>query len=111
MCFNKGLLNALMVCVAMLTWVGLPAQAQEYAINEGQGTISHVDIGKSEVIIDGLLYTPGYDINVQIAGSYGAFTMLQSGMKVKFAYRVKSGSDRELVTVEELPRGMPVDEA
>ena len=95
----------------LLTLGALTVQAQEFPMSESQGTIDSIDLGKRVVVISGYRYRPGYDLNVEIAGSYGAFTMLQPGMKVRIAYRVKSGTERELVSVQEMPRNAPIDEA
>ena len=67
------------------------------------GTIQELDFGHNSMVLDGNIYFAATDIKVEIRGSFGAFTMLQTGMKVEIIYRVISPSEREITEIRQLP--------
>lgn len=73
------------------------------------GTIQQLDFGAGSMIVDGYRYHTSPELHVEIAGSYGAFTMLQVGMKVQIVYRVVSASQRDLVEVVQIPDNFVID--
>ena len=50
----------------------------------------------AKLTIDGVEYTISPSADVTVQGSYGAFTMLQVGMKAEFWYMA---NDRRIITV------------
>ena len=54
-------------------------------------------------MIGGLRFRFAVDARVEIAGTFGAFTMLREGMKVEYVYKRYSNSDREVVVMRQLP--------
>ena len=80
------------------------------ALLEGQGRVIAVDVSKHRAVISGRVYQAPIDVNVSIGGSYGAFSMLQSGMRVRFEYYENDG-ERVLRSVTELPANQPIDES
>ena len=54
--------------------------------SEGTGEIYALDFANRKMIVGGSQYTVSQTAEVEIGGSYGAFTMLQKGMKIEFTY-------------------------
>jgi hypothetical protein len=76
-----------------------------------EGTIQELDFGANTMIFQGVRIRMAPDVQVEIRGSYGAFTMLQVGMKALVTYRVLSPSEREAVHIEQLPDNYTLEEA
>ncbi len=70
---------------------------------EMEGVIQAVDFGTNTLIFEGVRFQAVPDVEVEIRGSYGAFTMLQAGMKAVVTYRVVSESERHAIRVVQLP--------
>ena len=68
-----------------------------------EGVIQELDFGANTMIFQGVRIHMAPDVQVEIRGSHGAFTMLKVGMKASVTYRVISPSLREAVKVEQLP--------
>jgi hypothetical protein len=92
-----------------------PAAAQTadpaYGVASHAGIIDAVDIATASMIVSGYHYDVAVDAQVEIGGSYGAFTMLRPGMRIRFDYLVISPSERRIIMVQELPDGVLVEEA
>ena len=56
-------------------------------------------------------YATAPEVRVEIGGSYGAFTMLQVGMKVQIVYRVVSGTQRDVIEITQIPDNFTIEEA
>jgi hypothetical protein len=76
---------------------------------ERYGIIQELDFGANTMIFEGYRYRMAPELTVEIRGTYGAFTMLQPGMKAKVTYRLNSPSDREVVRIEQLPDNYPLE--
>lgn len=91
----------------LLFWfVLMPASAAtpwNYPERQTVGTIQDVELSESNLIVDGMRYGVAIDAHVEINGSYGAFTMLKTGMKIDFTYKVISESERLIVRIREIP--------
>lgn len=81
-----------------------------YPLAEGSGVVESVDYGRETMVVSGYRYGVAADVEVEIAGSYGAFTMLQPGMRIYFEYLLVSPSERWMVTIREVPDGVSVEE-
>lgn len=91
-------------------WLLLPmaAAAQyegNYPLAEGAGEIQELDFAAQTLVIDGLRYQVAVDARVEIGGSYGAYTMLRTGMQVRFEFLRISAAERRIVLIEELAAG------
>lgn len=75
-----------------------------------EGTIQALDFGSNTMIFQGTRIHVPPEAEVQIRGSYGAFTMLREGMKASVTYRVISASEREAVRIEQLPDNYRLEE-
>ena len=108
----KTFKSLLVVLLIGLTQASMAASLSFLAPEkERTGTIQQLDFGANQMIVDGYRYRVAVDVQVEIRGSYGAFTMLEEGMKINMVYRVISASDREIVRVEQLPDNANLDEA
>jgi len=76
-----------------------------------EGTIQALDFGANTMIFQGTRIRMAPDVQVEIRGSYGAFTMLREGMKAQVTYRVISASEREAVKIVQLPDNYVLEEA
>jgi hypothetical protein len=72
------------------------------------GIIVETDFAAGTIIIEGYRYRIAPDIEVQIAGSHGAVTMLRPGMKVQFRFLRVPRAMRELVEVREIPQHVEI---
>ncbi len=81
------------------------------AESEGFGYVQILEFDRNAVVIEGARYFAGPELRVEINGTYGAFTMLKPGMKVRFVYRQARGGPRELVFVEELGAAVVIEQA
>ena len=70
-----------------------------------QGTIDSVDYGTNTAVIGGTRYSVAIDADVEVGGSYGAFTMLTPGMNVAFTFDLYSDNTRVVTEVKQLPAG------
>lgn len=68
---------------------------------EGQGVIHALDFEKYTILVSGRTYHVSQTVHVEIAGSYGAFTLLKQGMKVRFNYLEYSDGRNEIVQLYE----------
>ncbi len=92
------------VCVILLLGISAAAaRANDFVVVHDQGVIVKLDLAKNTALIDGLVYRFAPDARVEIAGSFGAFTMLAEGMKVEYVYRRYSDEDREVIAMRQLP--------
>ncbi|MEM7097109.1 MAG: hypothetical protein AAF541_02545 [Pseudomonadota bacterium] len=54
--------------------------------SENQGVIEALNFANNTATIGGYLLAVSPQVKVEIGGSYGAFTMLSQGMKVRYKY-------------------------
>lgn len=67
------------------------------------GTIQALDFGAGTMIFEGTRFHMAPELEVEIRGSYGAFTLLETGMKATVTYRVISESERHAIRIVQLP--------
>jgi hypothetical protein len=100
----------LMVAGALLSLSSVSlADALTGPEKERYGIIQELDFGANTMIFEGYRYRMAPELIVEIRGTYGAFTMLQPGMKAKVTYRLNSPSEREVVRIEHLPDNYPLE--
>lgn len=99
---GKTLLATLLILLSSLVLAasGSVALSPE---KEMDGTIQSLDFGANTMIFEGNRFHMAPGLSVEIRGSYGAFTMLQEGMKAVVTYRVVSGSERHATSIVQLP--------
>ena len=92
-----------LLCSLRLMTAGTAA-ARDYMAPEaeGQGQIQALDFATSSVLISGREYSVSETANVEIAGTYGAFTMLTPGMLVEFTFMHYEDGYREIVDMREV---------
>ena len=66
------------------------------------GVVQELSIATYEIIISGHRYQVSQTAEVEIAGSFGAYTLLQPGMRVTFEYLRFDDGRREIFRVREL---------
>lgn len=88
-------------------------QAQQYNAPEvsRSGVIESVDLSTNELVVEGNRYSMSPAAEVEIGGSYGAFTMLNSGMRIEFQYRRFDNGRREIFYVRELLSSESLEQA
>lgn len=69
---------------------------------EGAGEIHELDFGNNTILINGYEYGVSPTADVEINGSYGAFTMLQKGMKIEYTYLHYADGARVVQTIKEV---------
>ncbi len=103
--FGKQLVRGLMLAGAML--IAPLVLADDFRIESKQGSVESVDYAASKIVVGGVSYDIAPDANVQLGGSYGAFTMITPGMNVSIIVQrfIESGH-RQIIEVNELPPGV-----
>jgi hypothetical protein len=93
------------IVFAMLMLLSTIAYSAEYNAPEAyqEGEIHSLDFGSSTLILQGQTYDVSGSAQVEINGTYGAFTMLEVGMRVAAVYRRYEDGSREIVQLTELP--------
>ena len=99
MIVRKYLLS--LVAILMLSGV---VQAAQYNAPEVDrvGTIQSMDLATNSMVVEGHRYFVIQAAQVEIAGSYGAFTLLSPGMRIAFKYLRYDDGRREIFAVREL---------
>jgi len=100
----------------LILGLGLCAQvvaqtaADRYPQASRSGVIDELDFAGASMIVSGYLYHLAVDTEVEIGGSFGAFTLLRPGMQIRFDYLVISPSERRMVRIQELPARVRIEE-
>ena len=83
------------------------AAADEFSVESVQGEVEAVDVATNQFVVGGVRYNVAIDAEVELGGSYGAFTMLAPGQKVELKVRRYVDTDQlEVVSVKELAAGL-----
>lgn len=93
---------------AALAQPGITSQAP-YPVAERAGLVQSVSAGAQELIVDGYRYFVAVDVQVELGGSYGAYTMVEPGMRIYFEYLVVSPSERWIIRIRELPDNVDLE--
>jgi hypothetical protein len=107
----RDLWFVVLLAVLLTGAVNTAFAAQGNAQSSRTGTIQQLDFAAGSMILDGYRYNSTAEIQVEIGGSYGAFTMLQVGMKVQVLYRLVSSTQRDLLEVVQIPDNVAIEEA
>lgn len=108
---RKLVLATLLVAVPGLSGQALAQNADLAPVQKMDGVIQALDFAENSMVFEGVRIHMAPDLVVEIRGSYGAFTMLQEGMKAVVTYRVVSASHREAVRIEQLPDNTEIEGA
>ena len=107
--FGNGFVRA---CVRLLVLAGAIlvapfAGADDFRIESRQGPVESVDYPANKMVVGGVSYDVAVDANVQLGGSYGAFTMITPGMNVSILIQryIESGQS-QIIDVKELAPGV-----
>lgn len=98
---------------ALIGWL-LPVAAGAATsgpIAEGSGVIRELDFARHGVLIGGTRYEVAIDAKVEIGGRFGAFTMLEPGMRVYFEFERHSETTRVIRLIRELPKDVLLEES
>ena len=103
----------LLLGTVLSLFLAVTAQGSQYNAPEARrfGIIHEIDIANYEIIIEGYRYQMSQTAEVEIAGTYGAFTMLSPGMRVEFNYLRFDDGRREIFRVRELMDGEILERA
>ena len=107
---RSGLVQLVRLSSIVVLFSASVSALADSALVEGEGRIDQLDLAKNTLTISGRVYAAPIDVPVSINGSYGAFSMLQRGMQVRFEYNVVDGS-RILQRLSELPAGAQLEES
>ena len=109
--FGKQLVRGLMLAGAIL--FAPFSSADDFRIESKQGPVESVDYSTNKMVVGGVSYNMAADANVQLGGSYGAFTMITPGMNQR-GTRIDPGPafhrhgrvERQIIEVKELAPGV-----
>ena len=73
------------------------------------GIVRHIDLAASTVIVEGTRYQVAPDAEVELRGSYGAFSMLEVGMQIEYTYEVHSETERIIVEIKQIPDNFTIE--
>ena len=99
---------------SLVVLVGLMGPAlgwSQFPESERTGVVQAVELDSSSLIISGTRYRVALDAHVEIDGTYGAYSMLRPGTKVRFVCEVVSGEERVIVEIQTLPSSTALEEA
>ena len=103
----KSLVNIALVWLFMA--LPLSAAAQEVpSEGEAEGEIHALNFARSTIVIQGGEYAVSPMVQVEIGGTYGAFTMLQPGMMVEYLFHRYSDGRRVIFEIKEIRGREPV---
>ena len=88
----------------------LQAQSPVLELEVAEGVVRSLNYANNTAVIDGSSYYVMADAPVEIRGTYGAFTMLEKGMKVSFSFYRIGDSRREIVKLVQLSDNRRMDE-
>ncbi len=89
------------ICIAPV------ASADEFRIESRQGPVEQIDASGNHIVVAGVGYDVAVDANVEVAGSYGALSMVSPGMNVEvLVRRYLDTGDAQVIDLKELPRGV-----
>ena len=71
--------------------------------SEDQGVIDELSFAGQSMQISGYQYPVSPTVQVEIAGSYGAFTMLTEGMRIRFTYLQFDDGNKLITEIVEDP--------
>ncbi|TDJ38626.1 MAG: hypothetical protein E2O54_12775 [Gammaproteobacteria bacterium] len=104
-------MRALVVSLVVLVGLTGPALGWgQFPESERTGIVQVVELDSSSLIISGTRYRVALDAHVEINGTYGAYSMLSPGTKVRFICLVVSGEEREIVEIQTLPSSTVIEE-
>jgi hypothetical protein len=105
--FRNGFVRGLLLAGAILIAPIAGAAEDDFRIESRQGPVESADYSKNTMVVGGVSYDVAADASVELGGSYGAFTMITSGMNVQILIRryIDTGR-REIIDVKELPPGV-----
>ena len=101
----ENLLKQMFVVVLLVTGANTYAQEHNAAEGMAEGEIQGLNFGESSLTIQGYEFFIEPQATVEIGGTYGAFTMLESGMMVEYSYRRYSDGRRVIFELRELVGG------
>jgi hypothetical protein len=105
--FGKWFLGALVVAGVAFVAPIASADDDDFRIESNQGPVESVDYTANKMVVGGVSYNVAIDANVELGGSYGAFTMITPGMNVQILIRRYLTAERpEIIDVKELPPGV-----
>ena len=103
--FGKRLVRGLVLTGAIL--VAPIVSADDFRIESKQGPVESVDYPSNRIVVGGVSYDVAADANVQLGGSYGAFTMITPGMNVSILIqRYIDSGQRQIIELKELAPGV-----
>ncbi len=106
---SAGLLLLLVTLVSGLAFA--PSAAAVAVEMETQGRIEQVRIAADQLVVDGRSYQVPTGVQVSIGGTYGAFTLLEPGMRVYLRFMRQDDGLRVLVEVRELAANQRVEQS
>jgi hypothetical protein len=100
----KMSLNLFHICILGLLLVAGSVNAREInpPLGDEQGVIQDLNFGLYKAVVNGYDYEVSQSVRVTINGTYGAFTMLEKGMKIEFSYLQFKDGTREIVEINEV---------
>jgi hypothetical protein len=107
--FKRFRYLVLAVVFACFSATGVFAQDQA-PLRTKVGIIREVNLAESSLVVSGMRYEVAFDANVEIRGSYGAFSMLTTGMQIQFTYQVNSESERTIIEIEQIPDNFSIEQ-
>ncbi len=78
---------------------------------ESHGQVELLLFGEQQLQVAGRTYEVSPATQVEIGGSYGAFTLLQPGMKVYLRFVQYADGRREVLEIRQLPSGTRLEES
>ncbi len=92
------------VCFSVIALLSSSVSAQQFNPPEadGEGRIDKLNFGSNSMVVGGYDYQVSEQVEVQVNGSYGAFTMLEEEMLIEFTFQRFDDGVRRIVSINEV---------
>ena len=102
----------LLSSLCFITFLGSPVWANDFGAEmESQGQVELLRFGELQLQVGGRTYDVNPAVQVEIGGTYGAFTLLQPGMNVYLRFVQYADGRREVLEIRELSAGSRLEES
>ncbi len=100
----KSMLQIALLSAFVLLFTGAAPALADYNTPqaEGAGKIQSLDFANQVMVVSGAEFGVSPTVQVEIAGSYGAFTMLETGMLIEFTYLHFDDGAKVMQTITEV---------
>lgn len=104
--------GAATLLILLATGLTSPTWANGFGAEmESHGQVELLHFGQQQLQVGGRTYDVNQAVQVEIGGTFGAFTLLQPGMQIYLRFVQHSDGRREVLEIRELAPGSRLEES